>query len=185
MISLTSNDNQHVNESMEHFMQKPNRGRRAYHRHNLYPHSIIEPSHLWCFREFEKPQFFFFCLHCYVAQNEFNVKETLNIFKHRGMPFTIDTLMRVLPFRLISLTRLSLTYTYVSLKCGIVTFMHFKCSACGRVDWSCLFGEKLFILFISSLCFNHFEKHVQKQLCYCNFKLNVVILTHLVHSCSD
>lgn len=70
----------------------------------------------------------FFCLHCSVARNKINVKET-SFFKHRGLPF-----VALIPFRLIALTRLSLTYTHMSLKCGIVTFLHFKCSACGRVD---------------------------------------------------
>lgn len=179
MISLTSNDNQHVNESMEHFMQESNCGRRAYyHRHNLYSNSIIETGDVLYSRKLENP-LKVFCLHCSVAQNKFNVKDT-SFFKHRGLPF-----VALIPFRLIALIRLSLTYTHMSLKCGIVTFLHFKCSACGRVDWRFHFGEKCFILFISSLCFNHFEKHVQKQLCNCNFKLNLVILMLLVPSCSD
>lgn len=44
------------------------------------------------------------------------------------------------------------------------------------------FEEKYFILFISSLCFTHLEKHVQKQLCNCNFKLNLEFYFILVLS---
>lgn len=100
MISLTSNDNQHVNESMEHFMQKSNRWRRTYHRRNLYSHSIVEPNDV-LFSKAEKPRFLFFFLHRIVAQNKLKRKSDFILYIE-GMPF-----VALLSFRLIALTRLS------------------------------------------------------------------------------